>query len=125
MNHHSIISINFAAVKKESSYIKMKNKKTLGIIVIAIAAFAIICGGYFTYELLYPQVTNKKTVYVFLDRDDSLDSLYNKVEKVGKPHSMKGMKWMFEWMGYGKKIKTGRYAIKPDISMLKLARNLA
>jgi len=103
----------------------MKNKKTLSIIVIAIAAFIVICGGYFAYELLYPQITNKKTAYVFLDRDDSLDSLYYKVEKVGEPHSMKGMKWVFEWMGYGKKIKTGRYAIKPGISMFKLARNLA
>ena len=100
-----------------------KNKKK--IVISAVIIVIALIGGYFAYNLLISQVTNKKTVYVCLDRDDTIDSLYYKVEKASEPRSITGLKWMFDWMKYGKKIKTGRYAIKPGISMFKLARNLA
>lgn len=103
----------------------MKNKKRIITLVSIAAIVVIIIGGYIAYQLFYPQTTNKKTVYVYIDRDDSVDSLYNKVEKAGEPQSLTGMKWMFKWMDYGKKLKTGRYAIKPGTSMFKLSRSLA
>lgn len=71
------------------------------------------CAGTFYYLLLYPQFHPNKTVYVYIDRDDTADSIYNKVRKQGNATHFKGFLWMASYRNYPSNIHTGRYAIRP------------
>lgn len=65
------------------------------------------------YYLLAPQFYPTKTVYIYVDRDDNLDSVYNKVKANGKPKNFTGFKWMAHYKKYASNIHTGCYVIHP------------
>ena len=78
------------------------------------------------YQLFFSQPFQiSETGYIYIDRDDDIDSVYNQIIKVGNPKSMKGFKIIAEQKGYDKNIKTGRYAIKPTDNMRYLHRRLS
>lgn len=78
------------------------------------------------YQLFFSQSFQiSETGYIYIDRDDNIDSVYNQIIKVGNPKSMKGFKIIAEQKGYDKNIKTGRYAIKPTDNMRYLHRRLS
>lgn len=86
---------------------------TLGIVVIlAVAAFF----------LLARAGRNAETVYLFVDQDDTTDSVYAKVAQTASPYSTLGLRLMGGAAGY--RVRTGRYAIEPDMTMVRLFRNL-
>lgn len=60
-----------------------------------------------------PAIPSEKTVYIYIDRDDTADSIYNKVEQQGHPRSFTGFRWMAQYKKYSENIHTGRYAIRP------------
>lgn len=75
----------------------------------------IICWtGILYYYLLAPQFYPTKTVYIYVDRDDNLDSVYNKVKVNGKPQNFTGFKWMAQYKKYASNIHTGCYVIHPS-----------
>ena len=64
-----------------------------------------------------------KPVYVYIDGDDTADSLIVKVERAGTPSSMKSFRWLMNNVSKGLKPYTGRYIIKPsDGSFLAFRR---
>ena len=65
--------------------------------------------------LLYilPTISSPKTTYIYIDKDDTIDSIYNKVKIQGHPKSFTGFLWMTRWRNYDSTIHTGRYAIRP------------
>ena len=67
----------------------------------------------YTTICLPQQFHPKKTVYIYIDRDDTADSIYNKVEQQGHPRSFTGFRWMAQYKKYSENIHTGRYAIRP------------
>ena len=78
------------------------------------------------YQLFFSQPFQiSETGYIYIDRDDNIDSVYNQIIKVGNPKSMKGFKIIAEQKGYDKNIKTGKYAIKPTDNMRYLHRRLS
>lgn len=94
----------------------MRKKKTrilLGTVAILLL-MAIACIGTVYYYLLAPQFHPTKTTYIYIDRDDTADSIYNKVKSQGNPKNFTGFKWMAKWRDYPRQIHTGRYAIRPD-----------
>lgn len=74
----------------------------------------VACAGTFYYYIFYPQFHPKKTTYVYIDRDDTADSIYNKVKAQGKPGNFNGFLWMARWRDFDTRIHTGRYAIRPN-----------
>lgn len=68
--------------------------------------------GVLYYYLFAPQFYPTKTTFVHIDRDDTLDSIYNKVKKQGHPKQFAGFRWMAQYRNYGQSIHTGRYAIR-------------
>lgn len=66
------------------------------------------------YYLLAPQFFPAKKTYVYIDRDDTADSVYNKVSLAGAARSMRGFEWMSRYRDYGHHVRTGRYAISPE-----------
>lgn len=90
-----------------------KKIKIFSIIAGFILLIAGACGATVYYYLLYPQFRPEKTVYMYIDSDDNLDSVYHKLKNAGNPRSMTGFKWMVNKKNYGSRIRTGRYAVKP------------
>ncbi len=91
------------------------NKKTKRTILITLLALIIVgasAAGTAYYLFLYPQFHPKKTVYVYIDRDDTMDSIYDKIKATAHPGNMTGFHWMSEYRKYPQNIHTGRYAIR-------------
>ena len=91
-----------------------KKKKRILFGALAVILFiGIASAGTMYYYLFTPQFHPQKTVYIYIDRDDTTDSIYNKIKAEGKPNSFNGFKWMSQWRDYSGNIHTGRYAIRP------------
>ncbi|MCD8184577.1 MAG: endolytic transglycosylase MltG [Bacteroides sp.] len=89
-----------------------KKKKILFGALAALVIIGIACAGTVYYLLFAPQFHPKKTTYIYIDRDDTIDSIYNKVKTQGNPTHFTGFKSMAEWREYPQNIHTGRYAIR-------------
>ena len=59
----------------------MKKKKRNILLSILIGAFLLcaVAGGTFYYYLFAPQFHPSKTVYIYVDRDDTADSIYHRL----------------------------------------------
>ena len=65
----------------------MEKKKIIIGTFVALILIGAACAGTVYYYLFAPQFHPKKTVYIYIDRDDTADSIYNKVEQQGHPRS--------------------------------------
>lgn len=90
-----------------------KRKKTL----LAIIGLLVLMGaagvGTAYYYFLYPQFHPKEKAYIYIDRDDTPDSIYNKVKSIGNVGNFTGFRWMAKYRDFDNNIHTGRYAIHP------------
>ncbi|WP_373720335.1 endolytic transglycosylase MltG [Bacteroides heparinolyticus] len=102
----------------------MKKRKILISVSIALLLCCISCAGIIYYYLFSPQFHPKKTTYIYVDRDDTIDSIYNKVKEQGKPKNLTGFHWMIQYRKYTQNIHTGRYAIRPKESVYKVFSRL-
>lgn len=78
---------------------KKKKKIIIGTFVTLILIGA-ACAGTVYYYLFAPQFHPQKTVYIYIDRDDTADSIYNKVKQQGHPRSFTGFRWMAQYKKY-------------------------
>ena len=94
----------------------MKRKKRNILLSILIGAFLLcaVAGGTFYYYLFAPQFHPSKTVYIYVDRDDTADSIYHKIQKFGHVNKFTGFQWMAKYKDFDQNIHTGRYAIRPN-----------
>ena len=84
-----------------------KKKKRILFGALAVILFiGIASAGTMYYYLFTPQFHPQKTVYIYIDRDDTTDSIYNKIKAQGKPNSFNGFKWMSQWRDYSGNIHT-------------------
>lgn len=91
---------------------KKKKRIIIGTFV-ALILIGAACAGTVYYYLFAPQFHPQRTVYIYIDRDDTADSIYNKVKQQGHPRSFTGFRWMAQYKKYSENIHTGRYAIRP------------
>lgn len=98
---------------------KKKTKRILIGGLIALFLIGAACAGTFYYYLFYPQFHPSKTAYIYIDKDDTPDSIYNKV-KTGTSEKFSGFLWMTKWRNYNSNIHTGRYAIRPGECLPRL-----
>ncbi|MFV0587411.1 endolytic transglycosylase MltG [Bacteroides reticulotermitis] len=91
-----------------------KRKSNILVTVLAIGLLlGIIAGGTIYYYLFATQFHPSKKVYVYIDRDDTADSVYYKVKQTGQAGNMTGFRWMMRLRDYDQHIHTGRYVIQP------------
>ena len=92
------------------------NIKTKNIFFTIIALMIIIvCGIGILYHYLFaPQFYPTKAVYVYVDRDDNLDSVYNKVKSNCNPRNFTVFRCMAQYKKYASNIHTGCYVIHPN-----------
>ncbi|MEG1685524.1 MAG: endolytic transglycosylase MltG [Bacteroides sp.] len=96
---------------------KTKGNKILISSLIAISAIICITAVLCYYFLFSHSFKLSENAYVYIDQNDNLDSVYNKVEKAVEPFSICGFKSLVRFSDYDKNIHTGRYAIRPNDDM--------
>ena len=64
------------------------------------------------------------THYIYIDADDTQDSVIAKISPIARPTSMAGLQTLLRHAGYSENIKTGRYAIKPGEGAITIFRHL-
>lgn len=103
-------------------------KTPLKIFLITLCIGLIIGGtaaGIAYYFMLAPQFHPAKNTYIYIDRDDTIDSVYYKVRQAGKPNKFEGFRWIAEYKKYENRIRTGRYIIKPGDNAYHLFQRIS
>jgi len=100
---------------------KKFNSRTYLYIAICGLLLAVVLIAYCT---IVPVSNSETTEYVYIDDDDTLDSVNVKIKKYAKPISMTGIMMLMRHSNYDKHIKTGRYAIEPTDGAFALFRKL-
>lgn len=97
-------------------------KKQICLACVAALLVAAIATGWW---LFMSDFTNKgKGTYVFVDDDDTRDSVFQKLETIAQPRQMLGVRLASTLLGYSSRIHTGRYEVGDGTSSLQLVRNL-
>ncbi len=101
-------------------------KKKKKIIIIVTTSLLLIGIGILIFSLsVFGHVmTNDKPGYVYIDKDDNIDSVRTKIESIGHPSSMKGFDLLNNYTNYEQNIRIGCYKVAQDISMLNLFRSM-
>ena len=92
----------------------MTKKKILSFSLLILAAACVLCLGIGYRLLLAPQFHPEKKVHIYIDRDDTADSVYHKLRQTAAPGNLTGLRWAARLKQYPEHVKTGRYAILPD-----------
>ena len=88
------------------------------------AAVVLLIAG-FTYCYLFSGLSKSaKTEYVYIDSDDTQDSVFSKLHPIANAIPMSGFSTLARHSGYADHIRTGRYAIHPGEGALMVFRHL-
>ncbi len=90
----------------------------------AAGAGLLIAAALFYYLFFTPFSQKSDTFYIYIDNDDTPDSVMTKLDTLGNSHSMSGFSIVARYCDYDKTIKTGRYAIVPGEKTYHVFRRL-
>lgn len=97
------------------------NKKS--IICSSICLLIVVLGAF--YYFFFASLSSKKeTMYVNIDGDDTIDSVYTKITQSVSPHQMLGFKLMSSLSGYKNHVRTGHYEITRSTGSFTLFRKM-
>ena len=88
------------------------------------ALCVVVIIGLLHYFFLTDFAKDEQVCYVYIDDDDTADSVYTKLQAVTTEHCLTGFKCIARHTGYPTHIRTGRYAIEPGQSTIRVFRNL-
>lgn len=101
----------------------MKKNRTKGYLYAAIAVFAAVIG--LTYYYLFASLSDSKSPqYIYIDGDDTLDSVVTKVRGVANGHGLAGFATLARHSGYADHVRTGRYAVAPGEGPFTVFRHM-
>lgn len=66
----------------------------------------------------------KEPVYIYIDTDDDVDSIAQKVEREANPEEMRVFHLYAGLLNLKEHIRTGRYEVTPDLTMLDFIRHI-
>lgn len=90
-------------------------------LLIMLCALGAVYAGYLLFSSPYQL---SETSFIYVDADDSMDSLMAKVQDAAHAKSMDGFRFMSTFKRF-KTPRTGKYAIEPGVSSYDLVRSLA
>ncbi len=102
----------------------MKAIKARYYLIPAIACVLIVIGLVCYYFMSDFTQDTESVHYVYIDEDDTVDSVYAKLQPIATTHSLTGFKYLTRYSKYPENIRTGRYAIKPQTSTFRVFRSL-
>jgi len=88
----------------------------------AVCLLGILGMGYYYFFTGFTHAT--ETQYIYIDNDDTADSVCRKLTPIGSRHAMTALSTLLRHQGYNDHVRTGRYAIHPDDGVLRVFRNL-
>ena len=88
----------------------------------AVCLVGIVALGY--YFFLTDFSDTKETQYVYVDDDDTIDSVLTKLRPVATEHGLTGFGTLIRHTEYGKQPRTGRFAIEPGESTWHFMRKM-
>lgn len=89
----------------------------------AVACFVVILSIAYLYAFSSFSKSGK-TEYVYIDQDDDIDSIYNKVKPIANTIPFQAFRTLTRLSSYADHIRTGRYAIQPGNGSLVVWRHL-
>lgn len=93
-------------------------------VIAAIICVLLIVGVGLRY-FLSSMSNEKETFYLYIDNDDTADSVTMKLAPHCTPHGMSGFTTILRHSSYEQHVLTGRYAIEPDMCAITVYRRLA
>jgi len=112
---------NFAAIFiRFINTIQMKGKYYLIAILICLLSIA----GASYYFLMSSFSKSDTNQYIYIDDNDNLDSIYNKLSPITSEQNITIFKALASYSGYADKIRSGRYAVTPSENTITVFRNL-
>lgn len=88
----------------------------------AICIAAVLAIGYYHFFTSFSKSETKQ--YVYIDDDDTADSVYAKLAAISDNSKMTGFRTLARHYGYANHLRTGRYAIEPGQSTVSVFRQL-
>lgn len=101
---------------------KCTPRKRLHILIVALPLLALFLLT--TAITLLPISTKSEDCYVFIDSDDNIDSVRQKIRHAVDPLTMKGFDLLSCLLSYNNNVRTGRYKISPHVSSFSLVKML-
>ena len=99
-----------------------RSKAKLYLIPAMLCLAGVVAIGYYHFFTAFSKHADKQ--YVYIDNDDTADSVYAKLETVGSSHALTGFRTLARHFGYNENIRSGRYAIEPNSSTIDVFRIL-
>lgn len=96
------------------------SKRNAAIIAIAIGSALLLCLSFF----FLPFSRTDATEVLYIDRNDTADSVFHKLRRYGHSHSMMALQLLAHVDHYEEHLHTGRYEVEPSISTFALMRRL-
>ena len=97
-------------------------KAKLLLVAAALCLFGIVGLGYYFFLTTFS--TQAETKYVYIDDDDTIDSVVTKLRPIASEHALTGFSTMIRHTAYAKHPHAGRYAIMPDESTYTVMRKI-
>lgn len=88
-------------------------KRRTILLLFALVACVLMAGAYICYILFAPVFKAPQTAYVFLDRDDTADSVYVKLQEKGQASTLQGIRLMARVKNQKNTVPTGKFRIEP------------
>ena len=82
---------------------------------IAAMAFYSVCTAFSTADA---------THYIYIDNDDSVDSVLAKLQPLSSEHALAGLSILMRHTDYNDRVRTGRYAIEPGMRTYEVLQRL-
>ena len=101
---------------------KKKNKSSMLFKFIGVGLLVAVAIVY--YFFFAGMSSSGDTQYVYIDDDDTIDSVYTKLGEVSKSNAMTGFKTLVKVSSYADNVRTGRYAVRPGEGSLMVFRHL-
>jgi UPF0755 protein len=99
-----------------------RNTKRIWLMTACLCAIIIVAVVYYYFFSSFSAMHT--TQYVYIDKDDTADSVYTKLTPISSEHSMMAIRTLARHSNYADNIKTGRYAIAPGEGALKVFRHI-
>lgn len=103
---------------------KRKRKNIVTIFITVILAGIIISLIWVYFYIFSPLFYPQKTTFLYIDRDDTIDSIYNKLSSEGRCKHTAGFYALTILYPYEQHIHTGRYEINPNDNVYHVFKRL-
>ncbi len=90
---------------------------------VALAGILLVVGLAVFYALT-PVSKSDSVEYVYIDTDDTQDSVLAKIQPLASTAGMAGLSTLIRHSSYGENVRTGRYAIEPGDGPITVFRRL-